>query len=72
MYRALKMLNTNIIYASGTTGKLLKRELGCAIHNLESGPLCGDQQIGAKIVENKIDFLIFFRAPLSRIPTIQT
>jgi methylglyoxal synthase len=56
------------VYATGTTGEILERELGFNIHRLQSGPLGGDQQIGAKIVDNKIDFLIFFWDPLEPQP----
>ncbi len=56
------------IFATGTTGKILEQELNLKIIRLKSGPLGGDQQIGAKIVENKVDFLIFFWDPLEPQP----
>jgi len=56
------------ILATGTTGKILEQELGLKIIRLKSGPLGGDQQIGARIVDNKVDFLIFFWDPLEPQP----
>ena len=56
------------VFATGTTGKILERELGFPITKLQSRPLGGDQQIGAKIVSSEIDFLIFFWDPLEPMP----
>jgi len=56
------------VYATGTTGDILEHELGFTVTKLQSGPLGGDQQIGAKISDNEIDFLIFFWDPLEPMP----
>ena len=62
------LLAGHILYASGTTGVALEREIDLKVNRLQSGPLGGDQQIGAKIVDNEIDFLIFFWDPLEPLP----
>lgn len=63
-----KILTHHELYATGTTGKLLEHELGVDIVKLKSGPLGGDQQIGARIAEGDINFIIFFWDPLEPHP----
>ena len=62
------LLREHELFATGTTGTLLEEELGLPVLKLQSGPLGGDQQIGAKIVEGLVDFLIFFSDPLEPHP----
>lgn len=61
-------LAQHILYATGTTGHLIEQRIGLPVHKFKSGPLGGDQQIGAKISESEIDMLLFFWDPLEPQP----
>jgi methylglyoxal synthase len=61
------LLSLHELYATGTTGKIIE-QAGLNVTKLKSGPLGGDMQIGAKIANGEIDFLIFFWDPLESLP----
>lgn len=56
------------LFATGTTGRLINETTGLKVHRFLSGPLGGDQQIGSKIAEGEMDFVIFLRDPLTAQP----
>ncbi|SHH60751.1 methylglyoxal synthase [Caloranaerobacter azorensis DSM 13643] len=62
------ILKNHKLYATGTTGKLINEATGLDIHRFLSGPLGGDQQIGALVANNEIDMVIFIRDPLTAQP----
>lgn len=61
-------LSRHHLSATGTTGRLIQEKSGLPVYRFISGPLGGDQQIGSKIVEDEIDFMVFFWDPLSAQP----
>ena len=63
-----QLLIRHDLVATGTTGTLLEEELGVGVVKLNSGPLGGDQQLGALIADDAIDFLVFFWDPLEPQP----
>lgn len=62
------ILAKHTLFATGTTGQRVIDETGLAVHRFQSGPLGGDQQIGAMIAQNDMDMVIFFRDPLTAQP----
>ena len=63
-----EVLAEHELYATGTTGTLIMGETGLSIHRMKSGPLGGDQQIGAMLATGGIDLIIFLRDPLTAQP----
>ncbi len=61
-------LKEHTLYATGTTGTLVMGETGLVINRMKSGPLGGDQQIGAMIAANQLDLVVFLRDPLTAQP----
>ena len=63
-----EILKKHFLSGTGTTARMITDKTGVPVRGYNSGPLGGDQQIGAKIVEGRIDFVIFFSDPLSAQP----
>jgi len=67
-YRHKQALSIHNLYATGTTGYKLEERTGLKIQKYISGPLGGDQQVGAKISQGEVDILIFFWDPFEPMP----
>ena len=62
------ILTQHFLCGTGTTARMITDKTGLPVKGYNSGPLGGDQQIGAKIVEGRIDFVVFFSDPLTAQP----
>lgn len=63
-----EILKNHFLCGTGTTARMITDQTGLPVKGYNSGPLGGDQQIGAKVVEGKVDFIIFFSDPLEAQP----
>ncbi|MCI5740259.1 MAG: methylglyoxal synthase [Lachnospiraceae bacterium] len=63
-----EILSRHFLCGTGTTARMITDRTGLPVKGYNSGPLGGDQQIGAKIVEGRIDFVVFFSDPLTAAP----
>ncbi len=63
-----EILKKHFLCGTGTTARMISEKTGLPVRGYNSGPLGGDQQIGAKIVEGRVDFIIFFSDPLTAQP----
>ncbi len=63
-----QILSHHDLFATGTTGEKIMAQTDLSIYCFKSGPLGGDQQIGAKVSEGEMDMIIFLRDPLTAQP----
>ena len=63
-----ELLSQHFLCGTGTTARMITERTGLPVRGYNSGPLGGDQQIGAKVVEGQVDFIIFFSDPLTAQP----
>ena len=63
-----EILSQHELFATGTTGKIISKQCSMEVHRLKSGPLGGDQQLGAMIANGELDVLIFFWDPMTPQP----
>lgn len=63
-----EVLKQHFLCGTGTTARMITDKTGLPVKGYNSGPLGGDQQIGAKVVEGRVDFIIFFSDPLTAQP----
>ncbi|WP_046173702.1 methylglyoxal synthase [Domibacillus indicus] len=62
------VFSQHTLFATGTTGTRVMEKTGLNVHRFQSGPLGGDQEIGARIARGEMDFVFFFRDPLTAQP----